>query len=292
MSPTLGNIASGGSDKKLIVLMLLDELRFISDSVRCNLNSFSTTSSFKVEVTIVDVSTSHQIGIDSLENRKIAHFIADKINNSSAKVRVCLPRNGVSALDAPAKSFYDPEATATLIEELQKAIQLNNDRQVKVYPYHINDPEFAEELVNSFLEITPKDTDSCGLKLVLAETSQDLRKDFISKFNLSANGNITYSLSDFPEARPETLQRTRTILGNLKPQIHKGVPIIGAGAGTGISAKFEEDGGVDLIVVYNSGRFRMAGRGSLAGLLPFVDANAIVLEMANEVLPIIEVILG
>ncbi|XP_050940912.1 toMV susceptible protein tm-1(GCR26)-like isoform X2 [Cucumis melo] len=98
----------------------------------------------EVEVTIVDVSTSHQIGIDSLENRKVAHFIADKINNSSAKVRVCLPRNGVSALDAPAKSFYDPEATATLIEELQKAIQLNNDRQVKVYPYHINDPEFAE----------------------------------------------------------------------------------------------------------------------------------------------------
>ncbi|KAL0546231.1 hypothetical protein IC582_016137 [Cucumis melo] len=66
------------------------------------------------------------------ENKKIAHFIADKINNSSAKVRVCLPRNGVSALDAPGKSFYDPKATATLIEELQKAIQLNNDRQVLV----------------------------------------------------------------------------------------------------------------------------------------------------------------
>ena len=82
------------------------------------------------------------------------------------------------------------------------------------------------------------------------------------------------------------MQRTRTIFGNLKAQIHKGVPIIGAGAGTGISAKFEEDGGVDLIVVYNSGRFRMAGRGSLAGLLPFADANAIVLEMANEVLPV------
>ena len=64
------------------------------------------------------------------ENRKIAHFIADKINNSSAKIRVCLPQNGVSALDAQGKSFYDPEATATLIEELQRAIQLNNDRQV------------------------------------------------------------------------------------------------------------------------------------------------------------------
>lgn len=72
----------------------------------------------------------------------------------------------------------------------------------------------------------------------------------------------------------------------LKDQIEKGLPIIGAGAGTGISAKFEEAGGVDLIVLYNSGRFRMAGRGSLAGLLPFADANAIVIEMANEVLPV------
>lgn len=84
----------------------------------------------------------------------------------------------------------------------------------------------------------------------------------------------------------ETLQRTRTTLKQLKDRIDKGLPIIGAGAGTGISAKFEEAGGVDLIVLYNSGRFRMAGRGSLAGLLPFADANAIVLEMANEVLPV------
>ena len=72
----------------------------------------------------------------------------------------------------------------------------------------------------------------------------------------------------------------------LKIQISKGIPILGAGAGTGISAKFEEAGGIDLIVLYNSGRFRMAGRGSLAGLLPFADANAIVLDMANEVLSV------
>lgn len=82
------------------------------------------------------------------------------------------------------------------------------------------------------------------------------------------------------------MQKTWTILQQLKDQIEKGLPIIGAGAGTGISAKFEEAGGVDLIVLYNSGRFRMAGRGSLAGLLPFADANAIVIEMANEVLPV------
>lgn len=84
----------------------------------------------------------------------------------------------------------------------------------------------------------------------------------------------------------ETLQRTQAILQQLKDQINRGVPIIGGGAGTGISAKFEEAGGVDLIVIYNSGRFRMAGRGSLAGLLPFADANAVVLDMANEVLPV------
>lgn len=88
----------------------------------------------------------------------------------------------------------------------------------------------------------------------------------------------------FPLA--ETLQKTKLILQQLKDQIDKGIPIIGAGAGTGISAKFEEAGGVDLIVLYNSGRFRMAGRGSLAGLLPFADANAVVLDMANEVLPV------
>lgn len=84
----------------------------------------------------------------------------------------------------------------------------------------------------------------------------------------------------------ETLKRTQAILQQLQDQINRGIPIIGAGAGTGISAKFEEAGGVDLIVLYNSGRFRMAGRGSLAGLLPYADANAIVLDMANEVLPV------
>lgn len=66
-----------------------------------------------------------------------------------------------------------------------------------------------------------------------------------------------------------------------------GEPILGAGAGTGISAKFAERGGVDLLIIYNSGRFRMAGRGSLSGLLPYGDANAIVVEMAREVLPIV-----
>ena len=76
-------------------------------------------------------------------------------------------------------------------------------------------------------------------------------------------------------------------LARLRAQVDAGRPIIGAGAGTGLSAKCAEAGGADLIIIYNSGRFRMAGRGSLAGLLPYGDANAIVVEMAAEVLPVV-----
>jgi predicted TIM-barrel enzyme len=76
-------------------------------------------------------------------------------------------------------------------------------------------------------------------------------------------------------------------LERLRAQVAAGRPIIGAGAGTGLSAKCAEAGGGDLIIIYNSGRYRMAGRGSLAGLLPYGDANAIVVDMAREVLPIV-----
>ena len=81
--------------------------------------------------------------------------------------------------------------------------------------------------------------------------------------------------------RDESLRR-------LRAQIAKRTPIIAAGAGTGISAKFAERGGVDLIVIYNSGRYRMAGRGSAAGMMPYGDANAIVVDMSREVLPIVK----
>jgi predicted TIM-barrel enzyme len=78
------------------------------------------------------------------------------------------------------------------------------------------------------------------------------------------------------------------ILKRLQAQVDAGKPIVGCGAGTGISAKFAEAGGCDLIIIYNSGRYRMAGRGSLAGLLPYGDANGIVVEMAAEVLPVVK----
>jgi predicted TIM-barrel enzyme len=84
-----------------------------------------------------------------------------------------------------------------------------------------------------------------------------------------------------PIARTEILRRLHT-------QVATRRPIVGCGAGTGISAKLAEAGGADLIIIYNSGRYRMAGRGSLAGLMPYGDANAIVVEMAAEVLPVVK----
>jgi len=77
-------------------------------------------------------------------------------------------------------------------------------------------------------------------------------------------------------------------LKRLYEALQQGKPIIGAGAGTGLSAKCEEAGGVDVIIIYNSGRYRMAGRGSMAGLMPYGDANAIVVEMGGEVLPVVK----
>jgi predicted TIM-barrel enzyme len=82
-------------------------------------------------------------------------------------------------------------------------------------------------------------------------------------------------------SRSEILKRMHTLSQTRKP-------IVGCGAGTGISAKFAEAGGADLIIIYNSGRYRMAGRGSLAGMLPYGDANGIVVEMAAEVLPVVK----
>lgn len=216
------------------------------------------------------------------ENKKFARFIADKINKSSSKVTVCLPQKGISAIDAPGMPFYDPEATSTLLDELNTLIQRTDIREVKLFPYHINDPEFANALVDAFLSMDVQASSS-------AQPKQDLNiGKSCSGQKISDSSIIWRTPVDFPDAKPEILRRTRSILHKLKEQISDGTPVIGAGAGTGISAKFEEAGGVDLIVLYNSGRFRMAGRGSLAGLLPFGDANDIVLQMANEVLPVVK----
>lgn len=90
-----------------------------------------------------------------------------------------------------------------------------------------------------------------------------------------------------PKERPIGNSRA-AILARLRAKVARGEPIIGGGAGTGLSAKSEEAGGIDLLIVYNSGRYRMAGRGSTAGLMPYGNANQIVKEMAFEVLPVVK----
>ena len=100
-----------------------------------------------------------------------------------------------------------------------------------------------------------------------------------------------FSSTDRPPARMTSTRADHSrsaILEGFRAQIARGEPIIGGGAGTGISAKSEEAGGIDLIIIYNSGRYRMAGRGSTAGLMPYGNANQIVKEMAYEVLPVVK----
>ncbi|MCB0069006.1 MAG: phosphoenolpyruvate hydrolase family protein, partial [Caldilineaceae bacterium] len=95
---------------------------------------------------------------------------------------------------------------------------------------------------------------------------------------------IYLQISQFASDTGDELQKS---LEAIDAKVAAGEAIVGGGAGTGISAKLEEAGGIDLIVIYNSGRFRMAGRGSLAGMMPYGDANAIVMDMAREVLPVV-----
>jgi len=96
----------------------------------------------------------------------------------------------------------------------------------------------------------------------------------------------TASKSTSPAPTPDLSRKA--ILARLRAKVARGEPIIGGGAGTGISGKSEEAGGIDLIILYNSGRYRMAGRGSTAGLMPYGNANQIVKEMAYEVIPVVK----
>jgi predicted TIM-barrel enzyme len=98
---------------------------------------------------------------------------------------------------------------------------------------------------------------------------------------------LLYASAPLRELFMALFQR-QAILDRLRAKVASGKPIVGGGAGTGISAKMSEAGGIDLLVIYNSGRFRMAGRGSLSGMMPYGDANAIVMEMAREVIPVVK----
>ncbi|XP_042457810.1 toMV susceptible protein tm-1(GCR26)-like [Zingiber officinale] len=134
------------------------------------------------------------------ENRKFARFIADKINKLSSRVCICLPQKGVSALDAIGKPFYDPDATTALINELEELVEKNEERQVKVYPYHINDSEFADALVDSFLEIFPRSrTPRQSAKKL---DSHSLKMDTMNLMNYTGAQTIWRAPMEFPDAKP------------------------------------------------------------------------------------------
>nr|XP_027187193.1 uncharacterized protein LOC101490281 [Cicer arietinum] len=135
------------------------------------------------------------------ENRKFADFIANKLNSSSSKICVCLPEKGISALDAPGNPFYDPEATDTLLHELQRLIQTDDNRQVKVYPHHINDLEFANALVDAFLVVNEQTgKDSTPPPVAIPESVEHFHEDSVS--NTSSFGTIVYTPREFPDAKP------------------------------------------------------------------------------------------
>uniref|UniRef100_A0A9I9CSN7 Uncharacterized protein n=1 Tax=Cucumis melo TaxID=3656 RepID=A0A9I9CSN7_CUCME len=327
----------------------LDELRFISDSVRCNLNSFSTASSFKVEVTIVDVSTSHQIGIDSLDD---FFFVSrEEVLSCYNLTGNDLPDDRGKAISIMSKALESYLSKAkedgiiagviglggsggtSLISSALKSLQIGIP---KLIVSTVASGQTESYIGTSDVILFPSIVDVCGINSVSRVILSNAGSAFAGmvvgrletlKDSCDSNGKPTVGLTMFGVTTPcvnavkerllkegyETLVFHATGVGGkameslVKEGFIQGVLditttevadyLIGgvmacdrAGAGTGISAKFEEDGGVDLIVVYNSGRFRMAGRGSLAGLLPFADANAIVLEMANEVLPVVKTV--
>ncbi len=182
------------------------------------------------------------------ENRAIGEWIGERINQMEGPVRFLIPEGGVSILDKPGAAVLRSRRRQGAVRRDRGApCARPARRQVIRVNANINDPAFSDALVNAYRRRCRPDEE---IRLV----PKFERKELVEKF--------------------QQMKRDR-------------VPIVGGGAGTGLSAKCEEAGGIDLIVIYNSGRYRMAGRGSLSGLLAYGNANEIVVEMAREILPVV-----
>ena len=158
------------------------------------------------------------------ENGAIGRWIGEKLNQMDGPVRFFLPEGGVSALDAPGQAFHDPEADAALFRALEQTVRQTASRQLIRVKRHINDPEFRR-----------RSSPPSGRCIGRAARASARRGD-----------------DDAHSTRSGLMEKFRAMAA-------RGEPIVGGGAGTGLSAKCEEAGGVDLIVIYNSGRYRMAG---------------------------------
>jgi len=208
------------------------------------------------------------------ELKRVAQVMCEKLNKAQGPLTLLLPEAGVSAIDTTGEPFDDPLARAALFEELEKRFDVTSpNRRLKRVPAAINDPAFSAAAVEAFREMAKEAADSAA-----SSDGATLK---------GGDGSAASVPTTYPTLPPTIPGPRDAILANLRALVSSEEAIIGAGAGTGISAKFEEEGGADLIVVYNSGRFRMGGHGSLAGLLPFKDANAVMLEMGEEILPVL-----
>ncbi|CAF3682604.1 unnamed protein product [Rotaria sp. Silwood1] len=192
------------------------------------------------------------------ECTRLGEIIAQKLNQHQGSNRVCVfvPRGGFSLISVDGGPFCDKQADTCLIEALRKHADTTKVEIIE-RKESINDPSFAHAMVQALhAQMQYKPVRKLHTELVQKQMTK-------------------------PRNRRECLDR-------LKSVVDEGRIIIGSGAGIGLSAKCIEEGGADLLIIYNSGRFRMAGRGSCAGLLSYSDANAIVLEMAGEVLPVVK----
>lgn len=214
---------------------------------------------------------------------QIAQFMASKVEQfEPQEVSVLIPKGGLSALDAKGSSSpfcqYGAGDLALLSSTLRRC--LKEQSVLKEVECHINDDEFAEAAVSEFVAIL----DGMGIEIEDAAAKKDGHYGHCDGARSGGERVKTMDSAQFKGAESRRMEIMRSFYG----KVERGEPIVGAGAGTGISAKCEVMGGADLVIIYNSGKYRMAGRGSLAGLLSFGDANQIVLDMANEVVPIVK----
>ncbi len=186
------------------------------------------------------------------ENEAIGRFIVERLNRMEGPVRFLIPEGGVSLLDAPGQAV--PRSGRRPRAVHRHRAQLRADQPAAADPAALQHqrsrlrPRAGREFPRRLPQRAARRRERCTVPRI---------------------------------ARAQILERFRAMIA-------RGEPIVGGGAGTGLSAKCEEAGGIDLIVIYNSGRYRMAGRGSLAGMLAYGNANDIVVEMAREVLPVVK----
>lgn len=192
------------------------------------------------------------------ECTQLGEIIAKKLNqNSGSKpIPIFVPKGGVSLLSVDGGVFHDKKADEALFKSLHQHADLKKVELIE-RDESINESSFAQAMV----------------------------KALHAQIQYKPIRPIQSELSEKKLVKP---RNRRECLDRLKSVVEQGRMIIGSGAGIGLSAKCIEEGGADLLIIYNSGRYRMAGRGSLAGLLSYGDANDILMEMAGEVLPIVK----